>query len=214
MLANYSLDRICSRQYQPRAKAVPGPVTAVNKGIKHETASEPTPISPAEYISMNIYSNHRKEPPKENTSSHCIAFRVCRMKSEKTPESGMKISAVENGADLRVYTQTLLEIPHMHKRRKPGDAMALFLSDRPPTALAMPHSSELATPSHRGVICQAQTQYCRVSGWGAVNARTTWNVWSARKRGTRKRTCSVRRTRYLSDCFRDAADGANVMWKK
>lgn len=74
-----------------------------------------------------------------------------------------------NGAVYRVYTQTTLEMAHMEARRNGGDARLLFLNARG----AILHSSEFAMPSHRGDICQAQTQYCRVSGSCAVNIRMT-----------------------------------------
>lgn len=113
------------------------------------------------------------------------------MKSEYTPESGMQISDREYGAEYRVYTQTVVEMAHMQTKRARGDRRTLFLKAGIPPAML--HSKEFATPNHKGDICQAQTQYCRVSDSGAVNARTTWNVWRTRKRGSRNRTCSARR---------------------
>lgn len=65
----------------------------------------------------------------------------------------------------------VLEMAHMQASRVRGDVTALFLNADTPAAML--HSTELATPSHKGDICQAQTQYCRVSGSGAVNARAT-----------------------------------------
>lgn len=124
----------------------------------------------------------------------------------------MKISDREYGAEYRLYTQMAVEMAHMQTKRARGDRRALCLKAGTPPAML--HSREFATPNHKGDICQAQTQYCRVSDSGAVNARTTWNVWRARKRGSRNRVCSARRLRSLEDRFRDAADGANVIWRK
>lgn len=124
----------------------------------------------------------------------------------------MKISDREYGAEYRVYSQTVVEMVHMQTKRARGDRRTLFLkAGTPPSML---HRKEFATPNHRGDICQAQTRYCRVSDSGAVNARTTWNVWRARKRGSRNRVCSARRLRSLEDRFRYAADGANVICRK
>lgn len=103
----------------------------------------------------------------------------------------MKISDREYGAEYRVYTQTVVEMAHMQTKRARGDRRTLFL--KVGISPDMLHSKEFATPSHKGDICQAQTQYCRVSDSGAVNARTIWNVWRTRERGSRNRTCSARR---------------------